>query len=123
MESNDEVPARDGEPVALLIAELRAILGAQLTAYIAGVNDTHTLRLWSEGATPPPQEVARRLVLASWATHALLARESAGTVRAWWTGLNPVLGDVSPAGMVRNATADTAHQSIRAAVRSFLAHG
>jgi len=53
----------------------------------------------------------------------LIERESAKIVQAWFQGMNPELGDQSPAALLRVEWLDDVGPRIIAAARSFAAHG
>ena len=69
-----------------ILGVLYAILGADITAVIAGV-DVQRIQTWLDGA-PVPSEIRDRLAVASEITQMLLSVEAASTVRAWWIGRN-----------------------------------
>ncbi len=63
----------------------------------AGVYDPKAVTLWARGDRKPHPEAERRLRDAYYITRVLMESESAETVRAWFVGMNPELGDQSPA--------------------------
>jgi hypothetical protein len=93
-----------------LIANLRRRLGAKLLAYLLGEQSTAALR------EPCPDARLtgdlERLSLVQEATDVLAEDAVAG---AWWTGRNPVLGDVSPAYLLHAQGADAQHLLLAAA--------
>lgn len=76
---------------------LREMLGASLVAYITGVTDTGTVSRWVNGSRNPRHEHEQRLRTTFQVFQLLQGEESSHTVRAWFIGLNPQLGEVSPA--------------------------
>lgn len=104
---------------AQLVAGLRNILGAQLVAYIAGVNETRTVREWADGERHPRSTALRRLRIAYRAAAFLERRESRAIVQAWFQGLNPMLEDRSPARVLREGDVDEAGSAVLAAARTF----
>ena len=101
-----------------LVRHLQDVLGQRLVAAVAGVRDAKAVGKWARGDRVPHPDAERRLRHASQVTQLLLGAESAATVRAWFLGTNPDLGDRPPA----EALADDPAAVLRAA-RSFLAHG
>lgn len=83
----------------VLAGLLQEVLTRRLTAYIVGVKDTKTVARWANGEIIDirDQAVEQRLRTTYEITQLLLGSDSAQTVRAWFIGLNPQLGDVSPA--------------------------
>jgi len=53
----------------------------------------------------------------------LAERDHPSVVQAWFTGLNPVLGDRSPARVLREDDLDEAGPQVLAAARQFAAVG
>ena len=47
-----------------VVAELRAVLGARLVAYLGSVNETRAVRQWADGDRAPGEEVRNRLRVA-----------------------------------------------------------
>ena len=82
------------EPAALL-AGLRDLLGARLVAYLGGVKETRAARQGADGPRQPAGSDRTRLRIAYQAA-ALIARDTPAVVQAWFTGLNPELGDTAP---------------------------
>ncbi len=104
---------------ARIVASLREILGAQLVAYIAGVNETRAVRQWAEGEREPKPTALKRLRVAYRAAAFLERRESRAIVQAWFQGLNPMLEDRSPARVLREGEIDDAGSALLAAARTF----
>jgi hypothetical protein len=102
-----------------LVDGLRKILGSQLVAYIAGVNETRTVREWAEGTRQPRSPALQRLRTTYQAAAFLERRESRAIVQAWFQGLNPFLEDRSPARVLREGSADESGIAVLAAARTF----
>jgi hypothetical protein len=102
-------------------ARLQELLTRRLTAYIAGVDAGKTVTRWVNGETAEIRdpEVERRLRTAYQIALLLLNQDSPQTVRAWFIGLNPQLGDVSPAEAIHDGHLKDA----LTAARAFLAGG
>jgi hypothetical protein len=102
----------------ILVQTLQDVLGQRLVALIAGVSDAKAVGKWARGERSPHPDTALRLRHAYQVVQLLLEYESAETVRAWFLGMNPELGDRSPALVL----ADDPTSAMQAA-RVFLAHG
>lgn len=90
-------------------------LGPALVGLIAGV-DAKTVRRWTN--TPDRQirqASEQRLRAAYQVFQELLPIEAAATIRAWFMGMNPQLGDQSPAEVL----AQDQYRDVLAAARSF----
>jgi len=86
-------------PVSEVVSLLQEILSRRLTAYIAGVNSGKTVTRWANGEVSEirDHEVEQRLRTAYEIIQLLISGDSAQTVKAWFIGLNPQLGDIAPA--------------------------
>ncbi len=105
-------------PIAQVAAYLQEVLGQRLTAVIAGINDAKAVGQWARGKRAPGPEVQQRLRHAYQITAMLLEVEGVETVRAWFHGMNPDLGDEPPAFALAKRPAE-----VLAAARDFRAHG
>ena len=101
-----------------LVRSLQDVLGQRLVAVIAGVGDAKAVGKWARGARTPHPDAEKRLRLAFQVTQLLLQRDSSETVRAWFGGMNPYLGDRAPALVLGEEPIEV----LRAA-RAFLAYG
>ena len=109
---------------AVLVKELRDLLGAKLVAYLGGVKETRAVRQWAEGARAVSGgEDLRRLRVAYQVARLLAERDTAEVVQAWFQGLNPELGDRSPARLLREGAVDEVGPQVLAAARQFDAVG
>lgn len=109
---------------AVLVKELRDLLGARLVAYLGGVKETRAVRQWAEGTrTVSGNEDLQRLRVAYQAARLLAEHEDSGVVQAWFQGLNPVLGDRSPARLLRDGELADVGPQVLAAARQFAAVG
>jgi len=108
---------------AELVAALRELLGAKLVAYVGSVGETRAVRQWAEGQRQPSAPVERRLRLAFHVAGLLSERDDARVIQSWFQGMNPQLGDDSPARMLRDEDLDIAGPRVLAAARSFAAVG
>lgn len=98
---------------------LQDALGQRLVAFLAGVSDHKAVGRWAKGTRRPQPDTEARL-RAAYQVFVLVQREdSPHTVRAWFTGLNPRLGDVSPADAIREGRA----REVLSAARAYLSAG
>lgn len=88
--------------VSMIVAELRALLGAKLVAYLGGAPDPATVRRWAESTSDeePDLESQHRLMSALRVARRLTEWDSPAVVQAWFQGQHPDLGDVAPARFV-----------------------
>ncbi|MDQ3896901.1 MAG: hypothetical protein M3326_06575 [Actinomycetota bacterium] len=105
--------------IADMASFLQDALGQKLVAYIAGVSDFKAVGRWAQGSRTPQPAATDRLRCAYQVFQLLQAHESPHTVRAWFVGLNPQLGDESPATAIR----DGAFKDALVAARAFLTGG
>jgi len=108
---------------AEVVAELRELLGARLTAYLAGVGETRAVHEWAEGSRHPNAQAERRLRLALQLAAMIAALDGGAMAQAWFQGLNPQLEDRSPARMIREGAVDDVGPTVLAAARAFLVGG
>lgn len=101
-----------------IAAYLQEILGQRLTAVIAGVSDAKAVGQWARGKRVPSPAVRQRLLDAYQITAMLREAEDAETIRAWFRGMNPDLGDETPAFAVGKHPVE-----VLQAARDFRAHG
>ncbi len=97
---------------------LQTVLGQRLTAVVAGVNDAKAVGQWARGARVPHPEAERRLRDAYQVVGLLLEYDKPDTIRAWFGGMNPHLGDQAPALVVAT---DPDH--VVEAAQAFIANG
>lgn len=104
--------------------QLRDLLGARLVAYLGGVKEARAVRQWADGTRAVASGVdLDRLRLAYQAALLLSPRNGPAVVQAWFQGLNPSLGDRSPARLLREGDVDDAGPQVLAAARQFAAIG
>lgn len=96
-----------------VVHELATALGAQLVAAIADVRETRRVRAWEKGEKPRRLETLRTALKA---TRAIMTTASPATARAWFTGCSTALEMISPLEILREDTAETRTQILRAAV-------
>ncbi len=90
-------------PLNEMVSALQARLSRRITAYIAGVDNGKTVSRWASGevSTIRDLEVEQKLRTAYEIFLLLTNYESVNTVKAWFIGLNPQLGDVAPIDALR----------------------
>jgi hypothetical protein len=102
-----------------MAAYLQGVLGTKLVARIVGVNDSKTITRWAKGERAPRDDNEQRLRDTYLVFRTLTEAESQYTIRAWFVGLNPVLGDESPAMALREGRT----REVLLAAKAFLADG
>ena len=106
--------------VPQVVGELRAVMGAKLVAYIAGVSETRTVREWVETGRRPAPAAEERLRLAHRVVTLITHSEGARIVPTWFQGMNPQLGDRAPARVLHEDPFEEAGPSVLAAANSFI---
>src|SRR5918992_3643040 len=103
-------------PVSELARFLQNLLSRRLTAYVAGVQHAKSVTRWANGEVAEIRDptVERRLRTAYEIALMLLGGDSAPTVRAWFLGIDPQLGDTSPAEAIREGRLKEAMGAARA---------
>jgi len=106
--------------VPQIVAELRRALGAKLVAYIAGVAETRTVREWAETDRRPSPSAVERLRLTLRVVTLISQSEGAAVVPTWFQGMNPHLGERSPARVLHEDPFDEAGPCVLAAANAFV---
>lgn len=90
-------------PLNEMAHALQTLLSRRIAAYIAGVNDGKTVTRWANGEVSEIRdpETEQRLRTTYEIFLLLMQHESVHTVKAWFIGLNPQLGDVAPIDALR----------------------
>jgi hypothetical protein len=78
---------------------LQELFGQRLAAAVTGVDDARTVGHWIHGREPDPAYHSR-LRDAYQVTKFIELAESKETAQAWFFGMNPGLGDISPAQVI-----------------------
>ena len=110
-------------PLPHLVKDLCGLLGPKLVAYIAGVSETRALQQWIEGVRPKHPDVEKRLRLAAQLARLIAAHDNGAVAQAWFQGLNPQLGDRSPARLLREGDIADVGPRLLAAARAFVVGG
>lgn len=104
---------------AELVSRLRELLGVRLVAYIGNVKSTRPVAEWAAGQRSPGERDLDRLRLALHLAGLLREQFSVVTVQAWFKGMNPALGDVAPARVLRDGDPAEVGPELLAAAKSF----
>ena len=108
-------------PTATLVAFLRETLTPRLVAFIAGVTETRATRQRAEGGCEVGStEREQRLRAAAHVTRLITETFDARTAQAWMQGMDPMLGDRSPAWVLRHATGETERAAVLASACRFV---
>ncbi|MBI3972537.1 MAG: XRE family transcriptional regulator [Chloroflexi bacterium] len=105
-------------PIADIAQRLQQVLGQRLVAVLAGVSDAKAVGRWARGERAPHPANETRLRTAYRVTALLLSANAPETIRAWLSGMNPVLDDRSPARVLAENP-----EEVLIAAREFLANG
>lgn len=115
--------ARAPLPSVTLVAALREVLGARLVAYLAGADSTRVVSAWVDGASAVPPGAEGRLRLAHQMAGIITGSTSPRLAQAWFQGMNPHLGDHSPARLIRETDPADSGPALVAAARVYAAQG
>jgi hypothetical protein len=108
----------------VMVKELRDLLGSRLLAFLAGVSETRAIHEWAEGERKVRSpKVIDRLRVAFQVAKLITARDEPRVAQAWFQGLNPKLGDRSPARLLRDGDLEEVGPEVLAAARAFSAIG
>jgi hypothetical protein len=103
-----------------IVTRLTKMLGRKLTAYAAGVKDVRALDRWIAG-TAPYGDVEARLRFAYQVARTLGEHDSPRVVQAWFTGVNPELGDRVPLRLLKEGNLERIAPEVLGAARAFIA--
>lgn len=87
-----------------VVGSLREILGAKLVAYLGELGSTGELNVWVSSDLAPSMRVQERLIIALKIAKVILIHDSKTVVQSWFQGMNPSLGDKSPAAVLRDGS-------------------
>ena len=102
-----------------VVSRLREIVGVRLVAYIGNVKSTRPVAEWASGQRSPGELDLDRLRLAFHLAGLLREHYSVVTVQAWFKGMNPALGDVAPARVLREGDPAEVGSELLAAAKAF----
>jgi hypothetical protein len=111
-------------PWQYVVKDVTGLLGPKLVAYIVGVTETRTVRQWAEGVREPKDDnTEKRLRLAAQLARLIAAHDNGAVAQAWFQGLNPQLGDRSPARLLREGEVAEVGPKLLTAARAFVVGG
>lgn len=87
---------------AVVAAYVQALLGQKWTAYLAGISDPKAVGKWARGVRKPQPESERKLRDAYQIALLIAMVDDEETARAWFAGMNPLLGHRAPAWAIAN---------------------
>lgn len=102
-------------PINQIVTRLRAKIGVRLVGYIGGVKTSSAVSAWADGRAVPDADTDTRLRTAFHALGILLEQWEPVTIQTWFKGMNPDLGDESPACFIRESAPDGPHDVLVAA--------
>jgi hypothetical protein len=108
---------RDGTDV--IARRLQEALGQRVTALAVGLRDPKAIGRWARGENRPTPDAEERLRLLDRIVTELSEVEAHATIRAWLVGMEPRLGDRSPAVVLCEGDGE----AVLAAARSFIDEG
>ncbi len=104
-------------PLDQAVRELQEVLSRRLVAFIAAVKDAKTVTRWASGAITDARHESEQRIRVAYEIMQLIGHyDSPAVVRAWFIGLNPQLGDVSPAEAIHEGRLKEAVSAARAFV-------
>ena len=101
-------------PLTDVASYLQDLLSRRLVAYIAGVKEAKTVSRWATGEAVAREESEVRLRVAYEIAQLLIQFDSPSIIKAWFIGLNPQLGDTSPAEAIHEGQLKEALAAARA---------
>ena len=108
----------------MAVTQLRELLTPRLVAFLAGVRETRAVHEWADGVRDVRSPIVEdRLRFALQVALLLADHDDRRVVQAWFQGLNPHLGDQSPARLLREGDLGEVGPSVMAAARAFLVGG
>lgn len=111
-------------PFEDVVKDVSGILGPKLVAYIGGVTETRAVQQWAAGHREPKNpDLEKRLRLAAQLARLIASSDGDGVAQAWFQGLNPQLGDRSPARLLREGDTNDVGPKLLAAARAFVSGG
>jgi hypothetical protein len=105
-------------PLPEIATRLQEVLGQRMTAVVAGINDAKAVGQWARGLRAPHPDAERRLRDTYQIVGLLLEYDAPETIRAWFGGMNPHLGDQAPSLVI-----GTEPERVLQAAQAFIANG
>jgi hypothetical protein len=107
--------------VPALVQALCDLLGLRLVAQIGAVKETRAVRQWIAHERSPSALTVKRLRNTYQIARSLAESCNPEVIQAWFNAMNPLLGDSSPARLLRDGEGDEAPLRVLAAARDFAA--
>jgi hypothetical protein len=101
-----------------IVERLQQLLGRRLVAQIGGATDEATLDYWRSGIGLS-EDPEQRLRVAYQIAEFLSASVRPSAIQAWFTECNPILGEESPVGLLRDGEPSSKALAMVAAARVF----
>lgn len=108
------------QTVPQIVSDLRDRLGAKLVAYIANVTETRAVRSWIEKEREPAPNTVQVLRTAFRVATLIDRSEGDGVAATWFQGMNPQLGDQSPARVLHEDRTEEARARVLKAAQGFV---
>ena len=105
--------------VPALVQALCDLLGLRLVAQIGAVKETRAVRQWIAHERSPSTPTVKRLRDTYQIARLLAESCTPEVIRAWFDAMNPLLGDSSPARLLRDGEGDENALRVLAAARNF----
>ena len=101
-------------------ADVRTLLGTRLVAYVTGVTEGRAVNEWADGTRKATVAATDRMRLALQVAALIESVDGAEVAQAWFQGLDPTLGDRSPATVLRTGQPEEVGPRLLAAARTFI---
>jgi hypothetical protein len=105
--------------VPSLVQALCDLLGLRLVAQIGAVKETRAVRQWVAHERSPSAPTVKRLRDTYQIARLLAESCTPEVILAWFDAMNPLLGDSSPARLLRDGEGDENALRVLAAARNF----
>ncbi|MDD1478204.1 hypothetical protein QK292_03825 [Arthrobacter sp. AL08] len=105
--------------VPALVQALSDLIGLRLVAQIGAVKETRAVRQWIAHERSPSAPTVKRLRDTYQIARSLTESCSPEVIQAWFDAMNPLLGDSSPARLLRDSERDDTAVRVLTAARSF----
>lgn len=102
-------------PIDQVVTNLRTTIGGRLVAYVGRVTSTSIVSAWADGSEVPDSDTDSRLRTTFEVALILGLRWGPITIGTWFMGMNPELGDESPARVIRESPPGDNHNVLVAA--------
>lgn len=113
-------PGPEASEPSAITAYLKEQLGADLTAYLAGVDEAELIEHWALGRREPSPLSLGRLRAGYQAARHIVRAYGGETAQSWFSGMNPWLEDEAPAYVLRHSDHDETWESVVGAAEEFV---